>query len=311
MVTRTWIGFDNENASDPSAWSPAGSPRPGDTLLLPPDSTISIAGKALRGDTLTIPNGHETSPNPPMPHVVLNLSNNAELTLQGQDPTVSAAIINVSGNATVAYTGTAGHIGHYAFAMPVTVNLDDGAHMTGSFAMDSASLTVNAGSDSQFIDNGTSNLLSCQAVISPDLVGTGTMNVMSAGTRGSSLELAGGVGQGQVIDVEGIISGYMHIKLTSSVKVDHPDFFAGTIDLKSLSSADFVGLDGADHWSYARDLLSLFDVSGAVIDRIHLVSADPSAPQGVHGLSVTASAAGDLILAPGSSFAGIVVKPGV
>lgn len=53
----TWVGGGDNLASDRADWSPALTPRPGDTLLIG-SGTINVSRNALAGDTLsTIPTG--------------------------------------------------------------------------------------------------------------------------------------------------------------------------------------------------------------------------------------------------------------
>lgn len=48
--------------------------------------------------------------------------------------------------------------------------------------------------------------------------------------------------------------------------------FLGTVDLHDFSLADLVGLAHAHSWSYQNDMLSIKNLSGKVIDRLHIVS---------------------------------------
>lgn len=57
-MTLTWIGGGDNLASDRTDWSPALTPRPGDTLLIG-SGTINVSDNALAGDTLsTLPTGN-------------------------------------------------------------------------------------------------------------------------------------------------------------------------------------------------------------------------------------------------------------
>ena len=310
MTTRNWIGTDNESASDAGAWLPSGIPVPGDMLLVSPGSTLNIVYHDLAGNTVLIP---KTQPgrHPVLPQVMFNLSADASLTLRGENKSVKRAVIDVITNATVDYTGVATPAGHSAYAMPVTVNLGDGAHLLGKFAMDSTSLTVTAGSDSTFAVNDTEDLIGTHAVINPDVVGSGVWHVTAMGARASSLEFMRGVEYGQDIDVRGIISSITNVQLVSILKIDHPDMFFGQIHLEYGSSADLVGLGGTDHWSYEGVTLSLFDKAGGVLQQVSILDNDRSRQPGTRGLSVTTNSTGDLFLTPGGGYAGAVVKIGV
>lgn len=57
-MTLTWVGGDDNLASDRADWSPALTPQPGDTLLIG-SGTINVSDNDLAGDTLsTLPTGN-------------------------------------------------------------------------------------------------------------------------------------------------------------------------------------------------------------------------------------------------------------
>jgi len=94
----------------------------------------------------------------------------------------------------------------------------------------------------------------------------------------------------------------------ASLKIDHPEDFHGTIDLHNVSLADLVGLAEADSWSFRNDMLSIKNACGTVIDKLHVVS-DASSTNGIHGLSVSMSPAGDVLIRPGADFHGTLALP--
>ena len=53
MTTRTWVGGGNNKASNPTDWSPAGAPQPGDVLDMNA-GVINVKGNALAGDSLNL-----------------------------------------------------------------------------------------------------------------------------------------------------------------------------------------------------------------------------------------------------------------
>ena len=67
--------------------------------------------------------------------------------------------------------------------------------------------------------------------------------------------------------------------------------------------ADLVGLANVDHWSYAHDMLSMYGARGQVVDKVHVISDVSSSS--VHGLSVSHTAAGDVLVSTGSNFHGV------
>lgn len=68
-----------------------------------------------------------------------------------------------------------------------------------------------------------------------------------------------------------------------------------------------IGLFQSDHWTYKNDMLSIYNAYGSIVDKLHVVSDafDSSA----HGLSVSKTSAGDLLVTPGTDFCGSLVTP--
>ena len=138
MIARTWIGGENNQASNPNDWSPTGVPQKGDTLgLNVPTFTpliINVSGNDLAGDTFVLfGNG------PPM---TANLSHNAVMdarvdyrgnattfklsqhsTLKLQTVFGSPATVNLSGSDTLILNGSGAP----------QINLSSGARWTGTF----------------------------------------------------------------------------------------------------------------------------------------------------------------------------------
>ncbi len=152
-------------------------------------------------------------------------------------------------------------------------------------------------------NNGADTFDGTTAVIDTKVVGSG-MFFVNYGPDDStgSLEFGGFVSRGQTIDLTGG-SEFPFPIITSKLTVDDPSQFHATVDLHDYSLADFVGLAKADNWSYKNDILKIRDACGQVIDRIHIIS-DASSTGDVHGLSVSRSAAGDVLVTPGTDFKG-------
>lgn len=95
------------------------------------------------------------------------------------------------------------------------------------------------------------------------------------------------------------------------MKVDHPNDFHGTVDLHNSSLADLAGLaQAANSWTYHGDVLTIFDSCGKSIDKLHVLS-DATTTGSIHGLAVSKSAAGDVLVIPGTAFSGTVALPTV
>jgi hypothetical protein len=281
MTDKTWIGgFHHNDARNPHNWSPNGAPQPGDNLLLPSGSTISIQDNDLQGDPLVISSASQlTGP------TTLNLSHHADVTLTGSGP-ITATIkgtdtLNLNDdNTTIA-----------------TVNLASHAHLFGNFRMNGGSLTIAGAEHSRFVNNGADFIVGGRAVIDADVVGSGAFTVTSVGTPLHHflgfLEFGGLVTSGQSVSLDG----------SSSVRIDQPREFHGTV--QGFGLIDLVGLAHADSWCYKNDMLSIFNAQGRVVDRLHEINASTVLP----GLSVSMSSAGDVLVRSGSDFYGVIALP--
>jgi hypothetical protein len=104
-------------------------------------------------------------------------------------------------------------------------------------------------------------------VIGADVVSNGTFNVGAvvplAVTAVSGRLTFGGSGSGgETVSVSGAKPPMPPFPAAvSSVTIDQPKDFHGTVDLHDLSLADLVGLAQADSWSYKNDLLSIKSTS--------------------------------------------------
>lgn len=91
IVTKTWTGGGNNNASNPNDWTPNGVPQPGQVLNIT-SGTINIQGKDLAGDTLNL-----AFPSQPSQHININTSNNAVLNLGGGIYSADTINVHVTG----------------------------------------------------------------------------------------------------------------------------------------------------------------------------------------------------------------------
>jgi hypothetical protein len=301
MTDRTWIGGGNNKASRPNHWSPNGIPQPGDNLVLPGGSTINIAGNDLHGDPLAISSAGA---------VTLNLSHHAQASLRAPGPGFGGkpvATVNVVGNDTLDVTGSS----------DLTINLADHAKLSGSFGLSFGStMTILGGEHAKYVNNGADTLFGAHVQVNADVVGSGTFSLSPTlfasphSLVGSSLEFGRFVSRGQIVNVAGgTAPAVPFVSAISSLRIDHPSEFHGTIDLHDLSLADLVGLAKADSWGYKNDMLSIFNGCGRLVDKIPVIS-DASVPVGsAHGLSVSMSAAGDVLVKPGSDFHGVIALP--
>jgi hypothetical protein len=306
MTDRSWIGgFHRNDARSPHNWSPDGAPQPGDILSMS-GGTMNIAGNDLRYDQLNIP-GSSTQATTA---ITLNMSDHAHATVDAfafSNPVT----INIRGTDWLNLSDMEPPFG-FSHG-PVTVNLAQHAELIGSFNMRFEHLAISGGDHTKYVNNGTDSLIGSSAVIGPDVLGHGTFVVQSQAAPGiyyfpASLEFGGFVSAGQTVELTGLAFSF-RIQLDATLKLDDPMQFHGTVDLHDHSLADLVGLAKADSWSYKNDLLAIKSVCGKVIDRLYVIS-DASVPAGSpHGLSVSMSAAGDVLVKPGSDFHGVIALP--
>jgi hypothetical protein len=312
MTDRTWTGNLNDNARNPGNWDPTGAPQPGDNLLLPSGSTINVTDDDLHGDPLVV-SGANSFPPPP---TTINLSHHAHVLLEKSDFSAAATVIvNVKGTDSLdVVTGTIGN--NPGGAPSVTVSLADNARLLGSFNMRFGALTISDGDHARYVNDGTDSLRGTYAVIGADVTGSGTFQVSAVqvsrtGAVPGFLEFGESASKSQTVDVTGlrVVDEFGNVfPTTSTIQLDEPKEFRGTVDLHDLSIADLVGLAKADSWSYDNDMLSIFNGYGRPIDKLHVISDAPSGGS-IHGLSVSKSLAGDVLVKPGTDFQGLLPSP--
>jgi hypothetical protein len=200
--------------------------------------------------------------------------------------------------------------------LSLTVSLADNARLLGSFNMKFGALAISDGDHARYVNNGTDSLSATHSVIGVDVTGSGTFQVSAVqvsrtGAIPGFLEFGESVSRGQTVDLTGlrVVDEFGFVfSTTSTIQLDEPREFRGTVDLHDLSLADLVGLAKADSWSYENDMLSIFSGCGRLIDKIHVISDAPSTG-GIHGLSVSKSLAGDVLVNPGTDFHGSLASP--
>jgi hypothetical protein len=312
MTDRTWTGNVNNSARNPGNWDPTGAPQPGDNLLLPSGSTIDVTDDDLHGDPLVV-SGAISFPPPP---TTINLSHHAHVLLEKSDFSAAATVIvNVKGTDFLdAVTGTIGN--DPGGAPSLTVSLAHNARLLGSFNMRFGTLTISDGNHARYVNNGTDSLRGTHAVIGTDVTGSGTFQVSAVqvsrtGAIPGFLEFGEFVSKGQTVDLTGlrVVDEFGNVfPTTSTIQLDEPKEFRGTVDLHDLSIADLVGLAKADSWSYENEMLSIFNGCGRLIDKLNVIS-DATSTGDTHGLSVSKSLAGDVLVNPGTDFHGLLASP--
>src|SRR5690348_2210216 len=313
MTDNTWTdSTGNHKAKNPDNWSD-GRPQPDDTLLLPQGSTIDVADKDLRGAPLILSGSSSQSP------TTLKMSRNAQVSLEKDgshsplgEP--SNVVANIKGHDTLDLSTVESGFGPTG-PLSATVNLAEHSTLSGNFNLGFRShLTISGDGTSSYINNGTDGLTGATAVFNTDVRGTGTINAFLGGvsffTNGaSSVEFAGFVSGGQSVNLTGAGPFGPLPERDSSVILDEPTRFHGTIDLHDFSFAALARLAAADSWTYNSDMLRIYDTCGQLLDKLKVVS-DAATTGGIHGLSVSFNpTSGDLIVKPGTDFSGSLVTP--
>jgi hypothetical protein len=244
-TTLTWIGGGNNHFYNANDWSPAGMPRPGDTLDVNATTTGPTINTFLAlGDTLT--DVYTVSGD------IVNYNiTDSSLTLVTDDPT----IVPYSPGLNV----TANGIDQLAipdFGGDATINLEGKSVLFLTGDMQFARLGETGGAGSTLINDGGMELLFGGSIQS-NLSGYGSIDVNGFADEGGSLTLGGSVGSGQTIS---LTRGAPFI---SVLTVDHPQEFAGTVVLGESSQVTLDDLT-ATSYNYGANVVTLYSGNKAV-----------------------------------------------
>ena len=123
-TTRYWIGGRGNQANNPNDWTPKGKPQAGDTLIAntPTPGTMNVTGNDLAGNTLVVRGS-----------LTINTSDNAVATVGDQAQALyQFTDIHVAGTDTLT---TLQQFQQWSAGTKVTVELNPGANLTGSFGL--------------------------------------------------------------------------------------------------------------------------------------------------------------------------------
>jgi hypothetical protein len=273
-ITRTWIGGGNNKASNPNDWSPTGVPQPGDTLQQMSGQTpltMNVSGNDLAGDTLDLVGSSapftmnmsdkavaDVSVSEPIGGDTYNLTQQS--TLNSTVLIDTPQVINISGSDH--FSTSSSGLGM------LSVNVASSSTWTGSFSLVDSTLTASGGSNSVFINDGSSELFDYSyTVLNLPVLGDGSFSLVFHGflTFGSS------VGVNQSVSIAADPQSY--------VVIDHPKEFLGSITLGAGpgvgdESIDLMGLAKADSYTFKNDMLSIFS-GNTVIDKLRLTDDTP------------------------------------
>ncbi len=247
MATRTWVGgYDNNSVYQNDNWSPTGPVQAGDTLQMF-SGTANMAGGNLSGDTLYV--GTQTSYANYTPPAVVNLSDGASLTAVAA--TTAYAQQNVVFNARGIDTLNLTINNNFYSTMSTTVNIASDSLLNGVVTVEghNGNLTMNGAGLSAFDNSGASSVgYNCVATIDANVLGIGSFAV----DGDAGLSFLKFVGPGESVT----LAGY------DSLGIGMPHAFLGQVDIANGSAPfaiDLAGIANADSYSYANDMLTLFD----------------------------------------------------
>ncbi len=287
MATRSWIGgFAGNNIYANANWTPAGTPKPGDTLTMA-HGTANMNGGDLAGDTLVI--GAGTGSTQPSSATV-NLSGGAVLSAVVSN-TVAApqqVTVHVASSATLNLQERA----NSSASTTVVENIGSHATLSGSFSATghNPTVTVNAAdATSRLANTGASSISNGLVVIKADVIGTGSF---TAGFF-SGISFMGAVSPGQVVNSGGF----------DRITIGKPTAFQGLVNYTGgpTNAIDLLGI-AADSYSYKNDLLSLYK-GGKVVDTLKLAAGasqfqvtENTAGVSIGGLPAAPPPAGTVVL---------------
>jgi hypothetical protein len=255
MTDRTWVGGGNNNARNPNDWFPAGVPQPGDALSMPNGGTMNVRGGALAGNPVFV------GASPVTEQQTFNLSHHASLSVVQNADTTTKTTVNVSGKNTFQYSST------FPSDAQLTVDLLSHAKLTASFNLVFAGLTIEGDPGTKIINDQDDSLAGIHAVITPDVLGSGSFTVSTAQGVGSSLEFARSVSGGESVTVIGDPGRH----LATALKIDNPRGFHASVAMKAMSEIDLVGLAKADSYTFTNDMLAIFH-GDRVIEHLRLTN---------------------------------------
>jgi hypothetical protein len=254
--------------------------------------TMNLSGGNLAGDTLLFNAQSQDNSNSP----TVNLSKGAALTAGTSMQGSASPTINVSDTDTLNLVGT------YPSGLDATVNLSALSHLITTDNMVFGSLTVNGSSGSDLTVAGTSNFGGTTVLLNtPQVDGTGTINLDTAQSASGRMEITGAVGNAVSFN----LAGDTGRGTASGLTIDQAAEFHGSLNL-AWSYADLKGLT-ADSYDLTGGMLTLFKNNTAVASFNVATQSVDNAPtnlvveQGAGGvmLSVSGQPGGSDVYQPG------------
>ncbi len=299
MTTKLWNDGAIGALVTAGDWTPAGTPTSGDLLVMqngegPRASVATVTGHQLASVTLYMAGNDPVGGSTCQPVliardgadinvVVTDFANGIDLTDLGHPPishpgrAPAFGTVDVQGHdqVNVSAVGEAD-----VFSSVATVNLADGARMTGSLAASgNGSITVNAGNGAVFANQHSVLGENGVVTINANVVGSGDVSLGFL----SLLTLNGSVGHGQTLNDDG-----------GTLLINAPDRFHGLVDFTATgASGDEVALQGlhASSWSYQNDMLALWSGNHQVFDLRLASTGSFAVVQGSAGIDIVSAGA--------------------
>ena len=249
MATKTWWGGGNNDAGNPWDWSPYGTPKPGDMVVMT-HGTMNVEGFQLAYNAVQL--GAETQGR----SVTFDLSNNALLTVQV--PASNQLSAGASANFLVSGYDVLHLLSGTVPAADFNVYLNRGAVLDFAASLGRGSLAISGASNTELVNNASDTMNGVYAVINEDVVGVGSFNLGFAYQETGFLEFTKSVASGETVQLGGT--------LPSRLKLDHPNEFHGTVDFTS-GTAELDNLGQATFWSLSNDVLKIWSGT-SVIDTL-------------------------------------------
>ena len=264
MTTKIWVGGGNNNASNGKDWSPTGAPKAGDVLDTQTGTwTMNIRGNELAGNTLNI--GLQNSPTATTP--TLNLSHHAKVSLFLPAGTREDITINVKGSDELTVnTQTLGGLG----GGELTINLGGHAKPGANLNLINREATITGGKDS-LVNAGSNSLAGSHLQIDTNVDG-GSFDISTVQSVGGYLEFAA-ADKGSAVTV----LGDPDRRVTSTLQIDEPHAFTGSVALGVLGEVDLQGLLNATSYDLKNDILSIYS-GHCIIDKVDMTLAANSFP---------------------------------
>ncbi len=265
VTAQLWRGGTSNNDPTRGAnWSQGRRPAANQTLTMA-TGTMNLGGGNLAGDTLTIAQQSATTVTP-----VINMTAGGSLKLTIPQQTSQSVKVNVTGG-----RATLDVVDPYPSTMLVTVTADKLSSILLSSRMTFGRLTETGGT---VLLNGANQFNGTAVVLDSDIGGTGTINLATAQSLSSRLEVGGAIGAGVTIAVQGDpFRGTF-----SSVVLDNAAADKGTITLRDAYLE--IKAVGVDSVSYRNSMLSLYH-GDTVVGSLKVVGI-PETASGVQNTGV-------------------------